>query len=270
MINNTNTQDIFMRNAIAGVLDCLNRNVYIEQTVDGKRDRRRIKFYYNFGQDEQFMKDFFVELDHGCMVHQHAEGNFDTRPLGMLKFDSFSIRTSDMTNKYVRASFVNESYTDNMQKQLAAYSAYMMRLPMTIKMSVDIHADNLGQAMRVSQGILIALYKSNTVYFQYGGMRVPGELLIADNTDLEKKTEFTYDDDQKAHVKFDLDFNTTFPLFDEPSVMTKARKIKEFRMSLYDELNIPDGPIINQTVSSISYIESIMKRTDIIIDPSKL
>ena len=33
MIENTNTKDIFFRNALAGLLDYLNRNVKIEQII---------------------------------------------------------------------------------------------------------------------------------------------------------------------------------------------------------------------------------------------
>lgn len=261
MIENTNTKDIFFRNALAGLLDYLNRNVKIEQVVEGVPGLHAIKFYYNFGQDEQFMKDFFVQLDHGCVLHQNAEGNFEIRPVGVIKFNSFVIRSTEITNKFVRGTFVAENYTDNMEKQLKAYSAYLFRLPMTIKVSVDIQADNLGQSMRVMQAILSTIYKSNIMYFQFKGMRVPAEILMADNIDLEKKTEFTYDDDQTAHAKFDFDINTNFPAFDEPSTIFKANIIKEFRLTLNDELHI---------VSPESFIEGLVVREFPITDPSKL
>lgn len=251
MIDNKNIKDIFLRNSLAGLLDYLNRNVEIMQVQGGAEKMYPVKFYYNFGQDEQFMKDFFVELDHGCLLHQHAEGNFEIRPVGVIKFTSFAIRPGDITNRFVRGTFINEGYTDNMEKQLSAYTSYLMRLPMTIKVDVDIQADNMGQAMRVMEAILSTIYKSNIMFFQYRGMRVPAEVLMADNIDLEKKTEFTYDDSQIAHAKFSVDINTTFPAFDQPSIMSKAHRIKEFRETLNEEYHVVDEN---------TYIEGVTRR----------
>ena len=240
-----------MRNAIAGTLDFLNRNIQIIQTVDNIETPHKVKFYYNFGQDEQFMKDFFVNLDHGCIVHKAAEGNFDVRPIGVIKYTSFAIRPNDMTNRFVRGTFLNEGYTDNMEKMMSAYSAYLMRLPMTIKIDVDVQTDNLGQSMSVMEAILTAIYKSNVMYFQYRGLRVPSEILMGDGIDLDKKTEFTYDDQQTAHCKFSLDVNTTFPIFDDNSVARKSQIIREFRMSLENE---------QSTINGSTYIEDLVTR----------
>jgi len=258
MIENKNSKDIFMRAALAGMLDFFNRNVKIAQVVNGNELQYDVKFYYNFGQDEQFMKDFFVELDHGCLLHEHAEGNFETRPVGVIRFSSFTIRPTDMTNRYVRGTFINEGYTQNMEKRLGAYSAYLMRLPMTLKVSIDVQADNLGQAMRVMEAILTTVYKSNVMYFQYKGLRVPAELLMSDGIDLDKKTEFTYDDSQVAHAKFDMDINTVFPVYDQYSVASKQQVLREFRTSLYDKTG--ETKIYDQTVNGNLYIEGLVRR----------
>ena len=128
---------------------------------------------------------------------------------------------------------------------------------MTIKMSVDVRADGLGQAMRVMEAIIATLYKSNVIYFQYRGMRVPAEALIADNVELEKKTEFTYDDSQIAHAKFDLDLNTTFPVFDQPSVMSKARMIRDFRATLNSRAD--NEVYYDFTVDEDTYIQGLIR-----------
>jgi ribosome-associated toxin RatA of RatAB toxin-antitoxin module len=238
MINDKNVTDIFLRNAIAGLLDFLNRNIEIPQIVNGVLEMHPVKFYYNFGQDEQFMKDFFVQLDHGCLLHRNPEGNFDVRPVGVTKFNGFTIRPGEITNRFVRATTIKQGYTANMEKQLKAYSSYLMRLPMTMRMSVEIQADGLSQGMRVMEAVLSTIYKSNVIYFNYKGIRVPMEALMGDNEELEKKTEFTYDDDQKAVVKFELEMNTTFPVFDDASTLFKANRIKEFKLGFEKSRNI--------------------------------
>jgi ribosome-associated toxin RatA of RatAB toxin-antitoxin module len=238
MINDKNVTDIFLRNAIAGLLDFLNRNIEIPQIVNGVLEMHPVKFYYNFGQDEQFMKDFFVQLDHGCLLYRNPEGNFDVRPVGVTKFNGFTIRPGEITNRFVRATTIKQGYTANMEKQLKAYSSYLMRLPMTMRMSVEIQADGLSQGMRVMEAVLSTIYTSNVIYFNYKGIRVPMEALMGDNEELEKTTEFTYDDDQKAVVKFELEMNTTFPVFDDASTLFKANRIKEFKLGFEKSRNI--------------------------------
>lgn len=250
MINKKNNTGSFIRAAIAGALDFFNRNVSIVQTVDNVDTDYAIKFYYHFGQDEQFMKDFFVERDKGCLLHEHPEGNFEMRPLGVVKFNGFSLRTSDMTNKYVRGTYTADSYDGNNMRVRSAFSAYLMRLPMTIKMSVDLHADNLGQAMVMMEALLTGIYKSNVVYFQYGGLRVPAELLMADDIALEKKVDFTYADNQTAHAKFDVEMNTTFPIFDAQTSTYRKNIIREFRLNFEDELH---------TITEDSWLEKMSR-----------
>jgi hypothetical protein len=132
---------------------------------------------------------------------------------------------------------------------------------MTIKISADVQADNLGQAMRVMEAILTTVYKSNVMYFQFRGLRVPSEILMSDNIDLDKKTEFTFDDSQVAHAKFDIELNTTFPVYDQYSAASKANIIREFRLSLYAGADENGAPLAgSETIDQSLYIEGLVDR----------
>lgn len=253
MIDNRNSRGIFFVNATAGLLDKFNRNVYIEQIEDGQPKVYEVPFHHHFGADEGFMRDFFMNVDHGCKLADKAEGDYNVRPLGIVKYNGFSVRTGDMTNKYVRGTMVKESMNANLEKSLMAYSAYLMRLPITIKYSVDIKCDNYGQGFRISEAVLEALYKSTTIYFQYGGMRIPGDVMLSDSNDLDKKTSFTYEDDNKASIKFDVELHTIYPIFDRDKLSYKASIIKEFRMTLNSELH---------TVDPTTYIEGLIAKKE--------
>ena len=98
-IRNENVQDIFLRNATLSMLDLLNRQVVIQLKRAGKIEDHEIPFFYNFGGDEGFMKDFFLELPTDCHYPNHAEGNYEQLPRGILTLSSFTIKPSDNTNK---------------------------------------------------------------------------------------------------------------------------------------------------------------------------
>ena len=258
MIENRNSRGIYFVNATAGLLDKFNRNVYIEQIEEGQVKTYEVPFYHHFGADEGFMRDFFMNVDHGCKLAERAEGNFDVRPFGIVKYNGFSVRTGDMTNKYVRGTMVKESTNDNLEKSLMAYSAYLMRVPVSIKYGVSVKCDNYGQGFRISQAVLEALYKSSVVYFQYEGMRIPGDVMLSDSHDLDKKTVFTYEDDNKASINFDVELHTAFPVFDREKMSFRSGIIKEFRETLNQEYHV---------VNSETYIEGLVARTTPIYTP---
>jgi hypothetical protein len=104
-IKNENVHDIFMRNATLTLLDLLNRNVIIDLKRNDKVEKHEIPFFYNFGGDEGFMKDFFLELPTDCKYPNHAEGNYEQMPRGVVTLSSFAIKSSNKTFKIIEKIF---------------------------------------------------------------------------------------------------------------------------------------------------------------------
>jgi hypothetical protein len=117
-VRNSNVQDIFLRNATLSLLDLLNREVVIQLIRDNKIEDHEIPFFYNFGGDEGFMKDFFIELPTDCKYPSHAEGNYEKMPRGIVTLSSFAIKPSDNTNKFVRGSFNQETSDDQGKRSM--------------------------------------------------------------------------------------------------------------------------------------------------------
>jgi len=133
-IQNSNTQDIFLRNAALALLDVLNREVYIDLVRNEKIEKHTVPFFYNFGGDKGFMQDFFIDLPDSCSYPNVAEGNYDVLPRGIVTLKNFTIKTSEMTNKFVRASFTQDTLGDNDQKKMKAYSSRLQTLPMILNL----------------------------------------------------------------------------------------------------------------------------------------
>lgn len=229
-IRNENVDDIFMRNATLSLLDLLNREVIIDLKRNGQVEKFDIPFFYNFGGDEGFMKDFFTELPTDCKYPNFAEGNYEQMPRGIVTLNSFAIKTADMTNKFVRGSFTQEVRDINDQKQLKAFSSRLFVLPMTLKYAVKIESDNLNKTFKIIEKIFDFYYKNQTRYFQFRGIRIPAQVTFPDSAEFQKNYNFTYSDTNIVTISLNLDMETYFPTFDEKSTFYKGNTIHQFNL----------------------------------------
>lgn len=229
-IRNRNVNDIFLRNAILSVLDLLNNNIIIEMRRNDEIEKHEIPVFYNFASDEGFMKDFFIDIPKDCdyKYPKFADGNYDVIPYGILTLSNFQIKSSDITNKFVRGSFIEETRDINNQKQLKAFSARMMSLPLLLKFSLTFKSDTINKAFKIMERIFDMYYKNQVTYFQYRGIRIPGQILFPENEDFQKRNDFMYSDDKIININISLDMETYFPSFDDYSIFYKGNRIDQF------------------------------------------
>jgi len=247
-IRNENVQDIFMRNATLTLLDLLNRQVIIDLKRNDAVEKFEIPFFYNFGGDEGFMKDFFLELPTDCKYPSHAEGNYEQMPRGIVTLSSFQIKSGDITNKFVRGTFTQETRDLNDQKQLKAYSSRLFTLPISLKYSVKIESDNINKTFKIIEKIFDFYYKNQVRYFQFRGVRVPAQIVFPENADFQKNYNFSYTDSNTVSITLNLDMETYFPSFDDHSTFYKGDTIKQinFRESQSGSNGIIDDVWIDQ------------------------
>ncbi len=229
-IRNENVHDIFLRNATLSILDLLNKQVSIELKRGGQVEQHEIPFFYNFGGDEGFMKDFFIDVPGDCKYPNHAEGNYEQLPRGIVTLSSFSIKPSDNTNKFVRGSFNQELRDENDQKTLKAFSARLFTLPMLLTFNVKIESDNINKTFKIMEKIFDFYYKNQVRYFQFRGVRVPAQITFPDSAQFTKNYNFTYSDSNIVSIALDLNMETYFPSFDDHSKMYKGNTIKQFNL----------------------------------------
>jgi hypothetical protein len=227
-IRNQNVQDIFFRNATVALLDLLNRQIIIDLKRNDVVEKYEIPFFYNFSNDEGFMKDFFLELPTDCKYPNFAEGNYEILPRGIVTLNSFAIKSGDITNKFVRGTFMQEERDLNDQKKLKAYSSRLFVLPMTITFGIKIESDNLNKMFKIIEKIFDFYYKNQVRYFQYRGIRIPAQLVFPEDMTFEKKYDFLYTDDQKVTISLNITMETYFPSFDDHSTFYKGNTVNQF------------------------------------------
>ena len=246
-ILNSNTQDIFLRNAALSLIDILNREIKIDLVRDEKVEKHSIPFFYNFAGDKGFMQDFFIQLPNDCEYPTVSEGNYDVVPRGIVTLNSFAIKSSDITNKFVRGSFTQEEKDENDQKVSKAYSARLYQLPMALKFDIKIKSDNLNKTFKIIEKIFDFYYKNRVVYFNYRGVKIPAQIQFPETMSTDKKYDFVYSDDTYIHTSFPVDMETYFPSFDESSKMYKGNTIKQFNVAK----KLPNGSTLDDKWSDI-------------------
>ena len=234
-----NTDDIFLRNLTISILDLLNGETQIDLARNNVVQSYSVPFFYNYGTDEGFLKDFYVGLPDNCRVPV-AEGTYDIIPRGIVTLSTFAVKSGDITNKFVRGNFAGDKVGENGENIFSPKSALLYTLPLQVKFDVKVIVDNLNKAFKVAENLLDLNYSNRVVYFQYKGVRVPAQIQFPETETIEKNYKFTYSDNNKLNVNLSLTVETYFPSFDKSSERDRGNVMDKILATWKD----PNGGVL--------------------------
>jgi len=213
-----NTDDIFMRGLTIALLELLNEDMYFNLSKNDHKEQVKIPFHYNYGTDAGFLSDFYIGLPNNCKIPV-AEGTYDQIPRGIVTLSSFSVKSSDLTNKFIRGNFSETERGENDQNILTGYSAQLFSIPLSVKFEIKVICDNLNKAFKIAEKFLDLEYANRVMYFQYNGIRIPSQFRYPDsvNPTNDKKYSFSQVDNNKINVQLTVDIETCFPSFERTS-----------------------------------------------------
>ena len=179
-LEKSNTDDVFFRGVIIGLLSKLNDIITYDQ-VDNDQNVSKIyiPFFYSMVGDEPFLQDFYLSYEDCDGNPAFAEGNYDVVPRGIIEINSSRIDTSSSTTKFVRGSYSKEVEKDN-GSEMVTYSSYFYPIPLSISVNAKIKADTTLDAFKIQQSVLEIIYKRFTYYFYYKGFRIPVQVSLSD------------------------------------------------------------------------------------------
>jgi len=259
MIQKNNLKNNVFRNATIAALDHLNRVIILQQHETDGIHEYPIKFFYDFKNDKQFIKDMFLELPHGCAIPSHAEGNFDISPKGTLILNNFVVKKDEITNRFVRATKSQITYDENNNPQKKAYSGLMFVMPMKLSYTLTLYSDSQLQMYLLAQEVLSQVYKNTILYYEYDGMRMPVQLYIGEDPNATLPTEFKWENDDEHRMQIAVSVETFLPVFDEKSLIFKGNRIHEFYNNIYNdnqEYLIRADVVTKDTVLKVNPTES--------------
>lgn len=232
-----NTDDIFLRNLSIAVLDLLNSETQIDLARNNSVTSYSVPFFYNYGTDEGFLKDFYVGLPDGCRVPV-PEGTYDIVPRGIVTLTNFGVKSGDITNKFVRGNFSADEVGPSGENRYVPKSALLYSLPMQVKFDIKVIVDNLNKAFKISEALLDLNYSNRVVYFQYRGVRIPAQIQFPDSETIDKQYKFTLNDNNKMNVNLSITVETYFPSFEKTSTRDRANVMDKILVNRKDSNGI--------------------------------
>lgn len=188
-----NTDDVFFRGLIIGLLKNMNDKITYYQTGSDQIKREVfIPFFYSMAGDEPFLQDFYLSYADCDGNPAFAEGNYDVVPRGIVEFQNARVNTSASTNKFVRATYTKEVQNES-GSEMKAFSAYMNPIPLDISINIKIKVDTTLDAFKVQQRTMQILFRNFTYYFEFEGFKVPVQVGLPDSPpDRQNAFSFTY------------------------------------------------------------------------------
>lgn len=232
-----NTDDIFFRNLSISLLELLNGLITIDQARGNSKETFNVPFQYNFGSDEQFLKDFYVGLPDDCNIPV-SEGTYDVIPRGIVTLDSFQVKPSDVTNRFVRGQYTEVEKNDVDENVLTGYSAQLYSLPFHAVFSIKIITASINQAFKIAERIVDLTYAHRVMYFRYKGIRIPAQFTFPESEQIERKYQFTYADQNKLHVNLKVDVETYFPSFETTSKRLSTNIMERIQINTKDDNDV--------------------------------
>ena len=173
-----NTDDIFDRSVIIGLLRVLNRKIFYKQIWDDTEDGIQnvcVPFFYDFGgsnnNSERFIQDNYTNFSSDECTDiglKKIDGNFDFYPQGRLSLSGINIDSGNITNRFVMGK-----YTKKEKGTLRSYVSYLYSMPLTYTFNIEIRCENMNVAMKINQAYREYFYKNMTFHMNYKGTVVP-------------------------------------------------------------------------------------------------
>jgi hypothetical protein len=207
-----NTDNVFVRNIIAGLIKLLNNQIFYENVKDGETDIVQVPFFYSFTGDERYLQDYFLNWN-DCNYPKKLEGNIDPIPRGSIQLGDFSIDTSGLTQRWIRGQM-----TKTIQNKTETFNAYINSIALKIGFEVTVKADGVLESFKIIQGFLDTFYKVRVYNVEYKGMMIPCQVSFPESYSAEKTFEFEYPAERFINMTVSLEIETYYPVVDEPNL----------------------------------------------------
>lgn len=218
-----NTDDVFDRQVLVGLLRILNRRIFYTQIWDNTEEGVQnvcVPFFYDFGgsniNSERFIQDnytYFSSSECTEIGLKKIDGNFDFYPQGRLSMASVGIDSGNITNRFVMGK-----YTKREHGKLKSYVSYLYSMPLTYSFNIEIRCENMNTAMKINQAYREFFYKNMTFHINYKGTVVPVRVGFPENA-FQPTPGGTYQPGQAPgenwiKISFSIQCETYQPIFD--------------------------------------------------------
>jgi len=221
-----NTDDVLIRTIIVGLINSLNGKISINNIEsDTVTNVIQVPFYYAFSGDERFIQDYFI--DWGDCKPNMIEGNYDPIPRGSLSLTGTSVLSGQMTSRFVRGFYTKEE-----EGQLNRYNSYLNSIPLSMNFTVTVLVDSVIDSFKITQELIKIFYKTLVYRVNYGGTVVPVQVGFPESYTNTKLFDYTYGENSRTTITFDLELETFYPIFDPKQEMHAQSTIQHTQINV--------------------------------------
>lgn len=213
LYNRYNTDDVFNRVVIVGLLNLMNNKIRYDQIFENTViENVHVPCMYDFGSsDERFAQDNYTFFGASCFGEKKIDGKFDMLPRCAVRYTGSQIDSGNITNKGVRGY-----YMKNENGKLSSYTALLYSIPLTFNFECEMWIDNLDTAFKIEQSIRETFYKNRTYNVLFRGMKVGCCVGFPEQQSLTKTISYAFDSERQIKLNFNLAVETYQPVFTEP------------------------------------------------------
>lgn len=232
-LEDKNYDDVYLRNVIVGYLGFLNeRFFWYNKTSEGPK-KIDIPFYYSLTGDTRYINDAFLDDTPG----QRVIGNIDPIPRGVIKLDSWSVKTEEFCNPNVWLN-VNKEIDDELQQIVTQTKAVPVKLTFSIDLVCDAELDIFKGWQTHMENLFMYRYFS----FDYKRLPVNALFNFAGETENTTVREQKFGDLSTYISKYTIEVHTFFPIFDLENKFL-ANKQVQWILRIWQNTNTPNTPL---------------------------
>lgn len=224
-----NVDNILSRNVIGGLLNILNNKLRYEQVWSDKEvDELFVPFFYDMGSSgEDFIQDNYMFFEDVCKYPvKKIDGNFDIIPRGHIKYESSSIESSSITNRFVMGQY---NKRNNKTGEIESYVSFLYSIPLKMSFNVEIRCDTVTNMFKIEQALREFFYKNKTYYVTFRGMRIGCRAGFPEQVSGKKPINYKMGNANDANefvITFSINVETYQPIFDETHAILASHKMK--------------------------------------------
>ena len=224
-----NVDNILSRNVIGGLLNILNNKLRYEQVWSDKEiDELFVPFFYDMGTSgEDFIQDNYMFFEDVCKYPvKKIDGNFDIIPRGHIKYESSSIESGSITNRFVMGQYNKRNPKTG---KMESYVSFLYSIPLKMSFNVEIRCDTVTNMFKIEQAIREFFYKNKTYYVTFRGMRIGCRAGFPEQTSGKKPINYKMGNANEANefvITFSINVETYQPIFDDTHAMLASHKMR--------------------------------------------
>jgi hypothetical protein len=260
-----NTDNIFLRSIIGGMLKLLNNKLVYQQVWNNSDDDIEditIPFYYDMSNPsgERFIQDNYITFGDDCGFKQ-INGNFDMIPRGIISLQSAQIQGDAITNRMVQGLYQREDENGEMK----SYVAFLYSIPTSVELNVEIRCSTFVEMLKIDQACKEFFYKNKTYYVLYRGMKVGCRAGFPENFMGEKQSGYTMgtysENNDNYKIAFTITVESYQPVFDYTTEQLATNTIKAFASTTNTTTSIQES-VADSGADSITYTANFNDKSD--------